>query len=156
MENTLLVAKELNELFKSEHGTDMDEMRMHKLMYFVQRESLMCNNDPLFSSKFQGWKYGPVLVDIRNEYLSGRMFRYVSGHLCNKSKDLILSVYNRYKKLSSWTLSSLSHGEISWKQARKGLPSDVNGTVELRLADMRLDAAWEQLRRKGHIYNKRK
>ena len=34
---------------------------MHKLMYFIQRESLMYNNDILFNEDFLGWKFGPVL-----------------------------------------------------------------------------------------------
>ena len=68
MEKTLVVAKFLNDLFKNENGTDVDQMKMHKLMYFAQRESLMYNKEPLFDSEFEGWKYGPVLVEVRDAY----------------------------------------------------------------------------------------
>ena len=53
MENTLSVSKSLNHLFKRENGTDMDQMRMHKMMYLAQRESLMYSGEPLFDSEFQ-------------------------------------------------------------------------------------------------------
>ena len=58
-------------------------MKMHKLMYFSQRESLMYNNEPLFDGVFYGWKYGPVLKEVRSAYMSGTLlknfFEKVSG-----------------------------------------------------------------------------
>ena len=51
------------------------------MMYLAQRESLMLNKGPLFDSDFQGWKYGPVLVEVRGEYTSGSMFHFVKGEL---------------------------------------------------------------------------
>lgn len=148
MENTLSVAKTFNDLFKQDNGTDMDQMRMHKMMYLVQRESLMYNNEPLFTSKFQGWKFGPVLVDVRKEYVTNNMFENVTDNLSEKAKELVCTVYQRYKNMSSWKLSSLSHGELSWKCSREGLEAQDNGDVTLKLADMRVDAARELLRRK--------
>ncbi len=148
MENTLSVAKSLNHLFKRENGTDMDQMRMHKMMYLAQRESLMYSGEPLFDSEFQGWKYGPVLVDVRKEYVTDNMFKNVADDLSEEAKKLVCSVYQRYKTMSSWKLSSLSHGELSWKCAREGLAAQDNGAVTLKLADMRVDAARELLRRK--------
>lgn len=148
MEKTLCVAKLFNDLFRAENGTNMDQMRMHKMMYLVQRESLMYYNEPLFASEFQGWKFGPVLVEVRSEYMTGNMFRSVVAVLSQKAKELVKSVYERYKNMSSWKLSSLSHGELSWKSAREGLSASENGTVVLKLADMRVDAARELMRRK--------
>lgn len=148
MENTLHVAKYLNDLFKADNGTDMDEMRMHKMMYLVQRESLMYTKVPLFASDFKGWKYGPVLSEVRSEYVTKDMFQSVNANLSEASKKLVNSVYKRYNKLSSWKLSSLSHGELSWKCSREGLAVGENGTVTLKLSDMRVDAARELLRRK--------
>ena len=46
MENTLLVAKYFNGLYQDENGLDMGQMRMHKMMYLVQRESLMYDKYP--------------------------------------------------------------------------------------------------------------
>ena len=59
MENTMGVARALDNLYYEKNGKHMDEMRMHKLMYFAQRESLMYNKEPLFDATFYGWKYGP-------------------------------------------------------------------------------------------------
>lgn len=148
MEKTLAVAKYFNELYKCEKGLDMDQMRMHKMMYLVQRESLMYNKEPLFEAEFQGWKYGPVLLEVRNEYTTGNMFTDVCGQLSENARQLVEKVYSRYRELSSWKLSALSHGELSWKCARNGMAANENGNVTLKLADMKVDAARELLRRK--------
>lgn len=148
MEKVLAVAKYFNELYKNEKGTNMDEMRMHKLMYLVQRESLMYNKAPLFEAEFHGWKFGPVLLEVRSEYVTGNMFADVRDKLSEEAQKLVESLYNRYNKLSSWRLSSLSHGELSWKCSRKGLNANENGNVTLKLADMKVDAVRELLRRK--------
>ena len=148
MENTLSVAKMFNNLYRTENGINMDQMRMHKMMYLVQRESLMYNKAPLFDAPFEGWMYGPVLVEVRNAYSTGSMFQTVSDDLSSESQQLVKSVYQRYNKLSSWQLSSLSHGEVSWKHSREGLDADARGSVLLKLFDMRLDAARDLLSRK--------
>ena len=48
MGSTLAVAKYMNELNLQKHGCNMDEMKMHNMMYFSQRESLMNTDNPLF------------------------------------------------------------------------------------------------------------
>lgn len=149
MENTLNVAKYLYETYLERFKHPMDEMKMHKLMYFVQRESLMLNKSVLFEEPFLGWKYGPVLASVRSEYLKKNMFSSVSGTVCEETKSLVNSVLNRYGAVSSWKLSSLSHNEFSWKCARKGLGSSDNGNVKLTVNAMKVDAARELAERKN-------
>ena len=52
MTQTLAVAKYLNDLHVKKHGCTMDQMKMHKMMYFSQRESLMISGSPLFNYDF--------------------------------------------------------------------------------------------------------
>ena len=129
----------------------MDEMKMHKLMYFSQRESLMYNDEPLFDGKFYAWKYGPVLKEVRSAYKSNAFERNVFTTLSESSFNLLQSVMQRYGSLSSWKLSSLSHEEFSWKKARKGLESSDDGDVEVLLDAMRVDATRELMNRKAAL-----
>ena len=68
MENTMCVAKALYDMYYKNNAKAMDEMKMHKLMYFAQRESLIRHNRALFDGVFYGWKYGPVLKEVRTAY----------------------------------------------------------------------------------------
>ena len=147
MEKTLCVAKTLYDMYYSQFNKSMDEMKMHKLMYFAQRESLMYNHDLLFEDDFYGWKFGPVLKCVRSEYMHAP-FESTEGSVSSKTKQLLQDVLNRYGSLSSWKLSSLSHDELSWKKARQGLDASENGDVKLSLNAMRLDATRELAARK--------
>lgn len=151
MSSTLAVAKYLNELNVGKHGCDMDEMKMHKMMYFSQRESLMSTDNPLFGDLFEAWKFGPVLRSVRSEYKRTNMFESVREVLTPSEKKLVESVFDRYDVFDAWDLSSLSHEEFSWKQAREGLGPTENGTQKLSLQAMRVDAKREMLRRKGVV-----
>lgn len=151
MVSALAVAKYLNELNLQKHGCNMDEMKMHKLMYFSQRESLMITDNPLFEDSFEAWKFGPVLRVVRNEYKHGQMFASVEESLDAEVRNLVSSVFERYDSFDAWDLSSLSHEEFSWKQARAGLAPNENGKRKLSLSAMRVDAKREMLRRKGVV-----
>lgn len=139
----LAVAKELYNQYYTKFHSKMDEMKMHKLMYFTQREALMYDRLPLFNEAFQGWKYGPVLMSVRNEYKKDTPFSDVSENVSPHVKELVTSVLERYGTMSSWKLSEMSHGELSWKRSRRGLNTNENGNKELELSAMRVDAARE-------------
>ena len=151
MAETMAVAKYFNELYVKKHGSNMDEMKMHKMMYFSQRESLMISDNPLFNDDFRGWRLGPVLLDVREEYMTGTPFSGDYGNLDEYAREVVESVFNRYDKYSSWDLSTLSHSEYSWLQARQGLSYKDPGNKKLTLSAMRVDAKKEFLRRKGVV-----
>lgn len=148
MEKTLNVAKALYTMYYNMTGEYMDEMRMHKLMYFSQREALMNDNEPLFDGDFYGWKYGPVLKEVRSAYHNDEFC--VESQCCveDNTKKILKAVINRYSAMSSWKLSSLSHGEFSWKKARQGLKYDDNGDVKLLIDAIRVDAVLEKVNRR--------
>ena len=142
MAQTLAVAKYLNDLHVKKHGRAMDQMKMHKMMYFSQRESLMISGNPLFND---------VLVNVRSEYLTGHMFDGEYKELSDTEKELVESVYKRYDEYDAWQLSTLSHAEHSWRQARKGLVAGEAGNEKMSLTAMKADATREFLRRKGVV-----
>lgn len=151
MENTMGVAKALDSLYYEKNGKHMDEMRMHKLMYFAQRESLMYNKEPLFDATFYGWKYGPVLKEVRNQFkkdLNLEELTKLKDSVSDNTKKILESVFDRYGSLSSWKLSALSHEEFSWKMARSGLNYEDNGDVPLLLNAMKVDAQRELVSRR--------
>lgn len=150
MENTLCVAKTLYNMYYEQKGVYMDEMKMHKLMYFSQKESLMYSNEVLFEGTFYGWKYGPVLKEVRSQYFGTTTpFSNVSGDVSYETRVMLQDVLDRYGSLSSWKLSALSHEEFSWKKARAGLEPGEDGNVQLSLEAMKVDAMKEKVARKA-------
>lgn len=152
MAQLLAVAKYLNELYVSKHNCEMDQMKMHKMMYFSQRESLMNSGSPLFDGDFEAWKYGPVLTEVRSEYMTGDMFSGTYNTLSEEEVQLVNEVFRRYDEYDSWQLSTLSHSESSWLMAREGLSMGESGRNKMSLSAIRVDAAREKLRRQGVVF----
>lgn len=148
MEKALTVAKTLYTMYAEIFHNNMDEMKMHKIMYFAQRESLIVSGDFLFAEDFRGWKYGPVLLEVRQQYHNCTPFSSISGSVSDYTRALLTDVLRRYGSISSWTLSSLSHAEISWKLSRKGLNSSDIGDRIISKESIKLDAEKESIARK--------
>lgn len=139
MKDMKTVASYICGRYEKEFGEKIDEMKLHKLMYFAQRESLITTGEPLFEGEFQGWRFGPVLPALRPVYKADA-FTAVTDAEMGADKDTLDAVFAEYAGSDSWNLSRLSHGEICWKRSRKGVaPNDSSQNV-IPLDDIRLDA----------------
>ncbi|MBQ3973026.1 MAG: DUF4065 domain-containing protein [Lachnospiraceae bacterium] len=145
--------KAFYEAFERRYGQKMEEMKMHKFMYFTQRESLMLHDIPAFSEEFFGWKYGPVLKSVRSSYRQcpDDPFYAAGGLLSRNDEKLVEAVLDRYGNCSAWELSELTHREYSWKRSRKGLSPDENGSTKVELNAIKVDAARELSGRKQKV-----
>ena len=54
MNQVINVAQYVYDEYKKITGEVIDEMKLHKLLYFAQRESLAITNKPLFHDKWDG------------------------------------------------------------------------------------------------------
>ena len=150
MEKIINVAQYVFSEYKKITGEVIDEMKLHKLLYFAQRESFAITNEPLFEGEFEGWKYGPVCKEIRNSITQDGVIDYDSD-ISDECKYIINNIILEYGSLASWKLSELSHKEISWNNARIGLKDGENGNRKLKLEDIREDA--KKVRPYDHVWD---
>ena len=68
MEDVVRIASYICDRYQKEFGTRIDEMKLHKLLYFTQRECIAQTGMPMFDATFHAWVYGPVLPAIRSLY----------------------------------------------------------------------------------------
>ena len=135
-------AKYLYDRYLADNNKEMDEMKMHKLLYFVQRESYIRTHEPLFSAVFYAWKFGPILKEVRSAYQSDMTIRNChTNSLTDEAVSILESVYNYYSKRDSWSLSRLTHGENSWQKARQALLKDSESECPMKNSDILLDAS---------------
>ena len=52
MLDVVKVASYISRRYEREYGSQIDEMKLHKLLYFTQRESLIQLDRPLFAESF--------------------------------------------------------------------------------------------------------
>ena len=148
MINVMIAASYIYYRYQREMHYEIDEMKLHKLLYLSQRESLVMLDKPMFEEAFEAWKYGPVMVCVRDLYRN-RMFsdlNIVSNEL-KEFKPVFDSVFEKYANKDSWTLSDLTHCELSWKNARNGCAEDAPCSALLDIDDIRKDAERIKMRR---------
>ena len=140
MEDLMNVASYIYNRYESEKGIKIDEMKLHKLMYFAQRESLIQDNEPLFNAVFYGWKFGPILKEIRIAYKENAFYKEVSEEIVARMIHIMNKVFEEYSNKDSWSLSRLTHGELAWKNSRVGISDGENSDSPMSLDDIREDA----------------
>ena len=139
MDEAVAYIKEL-EQEKAETDEKIDEMKLHKLLYFVQRESYALLGKPMFNEDFEGWIHGPVSKEVRSCYDKDH------GMVCNThslSEDdayIARNVIEEYDHYDSWYLRNLSHEEISWKNSRTGLGPEQPGNRIIDKKDIEVDS----------------
>lgn len=151
MDNILGVADYIFTEYKKISGEFIDEMKLHKLLYFAQRESLALTGKELFECDFEGWKYGPVSPSVRAVFVANDGINAEKVEISDEAKYIIKNVIFEYGIYSSWKLSEISHKEISWLNSRKGLDENDCGSNKLALEDIIEDA--KKVRPYDHIWD---
>lgn len=139
MEKAVNVAQYIYEEYKKIAQSNIDNMKLQKLLYFAQRESIAVTGIPMFSDNLEGWRYGPVCHEVWS-FFAEHGIPGGDSRISDEAKYIINNVIQEYGSLESWKLSEMSHREISWQNARKGLSDGENGNVPLKLDDIRIDA----------------
>lgn len=151
MERILDVAQFIFDEYRRISGEWIDEMKLHKLLYFSQRESFAILGRALFQEDLEGWKYGPVSVDVRSRFAKDGGIEADTREVSLDAIYILKNVILEYGQIESWRLSELTHKEISWLNSRKGLRPNDSGHEILRLEDIQKDA--EKVRPYDHVWD---
>ena len=147
MVDVVKIASYICQRYQLEYDVRIDEMKLHKMLYFAQRESFIQTGRPLFEALFKAWKYGPVLVEIRQLYKLDKLREALTDSELQQCKPILDRVFTQYAQKDSWSLSSLTHGEYAWKKARVGLIAEENGNAPMSMKDIEKDAERIKMRR---------
>ena len=110
------------------HNEDdpMTNLRLNKLLYFLQGYSLSKYGEPLFPDKIEAWTYGPVIPNIYHKYKNFKNAPidsvdrgYSSSVFTPREFDMLLDVARVFGKYTSPALVNISHADDGpWKKAR--------------------------------------
>jgi uncharacterized phage-associated protein len=112
-------------------------LKLQKLLYYIQAWSYGINDKPLFRGEFQAWIHGPVNKTIYDRFnttkylyseinLSDVMNNNVT--LADNDAEFVEFILENYLKYSGAELEKLSHSELPWKSTRGSL--EVNERCE--------------------------
>lgn len=136
------------------NGGKMNYMKLIKLLYLADREALSLWERPITGDSYVSMDNGPVLSKVLDKINSGKnrfgvksyWHEYISGpenynikllrkkveydELSEREKELLLVVYQKYKKYNKWQMVDICH---------KVLPEwdDPHGTsIPIRIEDI--------------------
>lgn len=91
----------------------LTNLKLNKLVYFTQADSLRLTGSPIFEDEIQAWQYGPVEPMVyRNFSAHGRnRITEPTSHpdVSQKNADIIDGVAKELGNLSAFDLVNLSH-----------------------------------------------
>ena len=106
-------------------------MKLQKLCYYAQGFAL-AEGDPLFSEDFQAWQHGPVVPGLYWKYQQFQ-WRPINSDVPTPNTgrlDLLREIVAAYGRYDGAALSTMTHRETPWIDARKGIP-ESHGSSEV-------------------------
>ena len=108
-----------------EQGASVTNLKLQKVLYYVQGYSLKFFGKPAFQEEIYSWQYGPVVPMAYYEYnRSGarQLSPSSSGKaiLAPEQMKLINRIVDACKKIPSSTLVTKTHNEDPWKYSYVG------------------------------------
>jgi uncharacterized phage-associated protein len=118
-----------------ESGSFISNLKLQKLLYYVQAWHLAVFQRPLFPEKFQAWFRGPAIPEIYQRY-QGYRWRNIDEEVEPPDLDartvaFIEEVLEEYGPLDARLLEQLACREDPWIQARGGIADDEPSTATI-------------------------
>lgn len=109
-------------LYSEAQGKSVTNLRLQKLLYFVQKEYLVRFGRSAFDDEICAWQYGPVIPSVYHEF-SYFANTPISNANCSVEidktlKETIKAVVSKYINTPTWQLVQYTHQKTSpWSKA---------------------------------------
>ncbi|MBC9912331.1 Panacea domain-containing protein [Chitinophaga varians] len=111
-------------------GDTISPLKLQKLVYYAQAWHLAIFNQPLFNEPIQAWVHGPVVPSLYQRFKDNCRDCLIGintnglekTNFPSETEDLLNEVYSIYGEHSASYLEQLTHREMPWIKARKGVP----------------------------------
>jgi len=118
-----------------ESGSFISNLKLQKLLFYVQAWHLAVFRRPLFPEKFQAWVRGPAIPEIYQRY-QGYQWRNIDEDvrppdLDPKTVAFMEEVLEEYGPLDARRLEQLARREDPWIKARGGIADDEPSTATI-------------------------
>ncbi|MCX6731462.1 MAG: DUF4065 domain-containing protein [Candidatus Parcubacteria bacterium] len=96
-------------------------LKLQKILYFMQAYYLAKLNKPLFSDELEAWKYGPVVPELYRKFRRFGNNPIISegdkSTLTEEDKEILKKVWDTFGGYSASRLVDIVHAHTPWKEA---------------------------------------
>lgn len=128
----------------NERGRGISNLKLQKLLYFVQAEFLVSSpgNTPCFKDRIEAWDFGPVVPNVYHQYklfgssiIPARMNDALAAYyedIAFEDQLLIDAIVDDVSKYTASQLVQITHNQAPWKNAyRRGLNNEITNKAIL-------------------------
>jgi uncharacterized phage-associated protein len=117
-----------------ERGDVITNLKLQKLLYYLQGYHLAFFNKRFFNSTIEAWTYGPVLPEVYHRFKENRHLGIEFDNpaeiqnikLPQKVQSMFDQVMKEYGKFSAIRLMEMTHEEKPWKEAFGKLDKSIS------------------------------
>lgn len=138
MYSALTIARYIIQRCNSKNRS-ISNLKLQKILYFVQAEFLVTRNRPCFVENIVAWNFGPVVPEVYQEYkIFGSANIPVIGNLARPiilpqgDQELIDGIVDECAKYSASTLVEITHNQTPWREAYRSNWNNVISNERIR------------------------
>ena len=122
-------------LYYREKKIAISNLKLQKLLYYVQGEFLSSKNECCFCDEIQAWKHGPVIPNVYfsyNSYMANPILstQKPSSDISDTDKTIINKVLDKYEHTDAWDLVDMTHQEYPWKSVYRDDVPNIAITID--------------------------
>lgn len=113
-----------------DYGDVMTNLKLQKLVYYVQGFHLALFGKPLFDDEIYAWQYGPVVPSLYNKLrrfgkseVQIQSDESLDDIFTDVQKRLMQDVFEQLGQFSAWKLMHMTHSESPWRE------TDINRVI---------------------------
>lgn len=138
MYNALTVARYIVD-YCNEHGEGISNLKLQKILYFIQADFLVSQHKPCFFDTIEAWDFGPVVPSVYHQYKkygsaiipshSADLSNILYEKISSKDKVRINAIIQVTKKYSAANLVKITHSQAPWQRAySRGFNSTISNS----------------------------
>lgn len=138
--------------YSNEKGYGVSNLKLQKILYFIQAFFLLNKNEPCFDEDIEAWDFGPVVPKVYREYKrygscdiptiksyydssdfwNSERIKYRDDIINKYDKELIMDVIDEFSDYSATALVQLTHKQKPWRDAYKPYENRVITNESIR------------------------
>ena len=129
--------------FAREHGDNLTNLKLQKLVYYAQAWHLALYDEPLFDDPVQAWVHGPVVYSVYQRFKDYGWQPITAPIDCDRVtlpeavEQHLIEVMDEYGGFNAYELERMTHEEAPWQNARGALPMDEPSNTVINPDDMK-------------------
>lgn len=114
----------------NEKNHAVSNLKLQKILYFIQAEFLVRKKQPCFKEKIEAWPFGPVVPEVYHFYKGyggGTVLTHkkLPTSISEIDQEIIIMMIEECQKYSNVELEEITKRQTPWKQAYKAGENQV-------------------------------